>query len=79
MLKCINTKPLQGNNISPPLIIKQEYELQATYTCDCGLEHYDVGLKSDYSYVSCRKCREYLPNGDVIHWCAPERFETKIE
>lgn len=79
MLKCIMTKPLQGNEVAPPLTIKEEYKLLNTYICNCGLEHYDVDLKSNYSYVSCRKCSEHLPNGDIIHWCSPERFEYTKE
>jgi len=74
MLKCIETKPLKGNEVAPPLTIKQLYELKEVIKCGCGLEHYDVGLKSDYSYVSCRSCSEHLEKGDIIHWCSPDRF-----
>ncbi len=75
ILKCIETKPLKGNEVAPPLIIKQKYILLNAIKCECGLQHYDVGLKSDYSYVSCRNCSEHLENGDKIHWCSPDRFE----
>lgn len=75
ILKCIETKPLKGNEVAPPLRIKEKYVLKQVIKCGCGLEHYDVGLKSDYSYVSCRSCSEHLDKGDEIHWCSPDRFE----
>jgi hypothetical protein len=74
MLECINSKPLIGNEIAPPLTVGEKYELKQVIKCGCGLKHYDVGLKSDYSYVSCRQCSEHLIDGDTIHWCSPDRF-----
>lgn len=75
-IKCINNKPLKGNEIGPPLKIDDEYSIVDVYKCNCGLEHYDVGLKSEYNYISCRNinCSEKLPKGDKIHWCSPDRF-----
>lgn len=52
-MKCINNKPLQGNDIAPPLMLDRDYELKMKFLCDCGLEHWDVGLKSRYNYISC--------------------------
>lgn len=75
-VQCINDKPLIGNEIGPPLQIGDFYYVDKITKCSCGLEHYDVGLKSEYNWISCRKCSEKLPNGDQIHWCSPERFEN---
>lgn len=75
MLKCINNKPLEGNDIGPPLVLEQEYEVENVYQCSCGQDHYDVGLVSKYNWVSCYKCNEKIPKGDSIHWCHPNRFK----
>lgn len=75
MLECINTKPLEGNEIAPPLEEGVFYPIVKTHKCSCGQEHYDVGLKSEYNWVTCYKCKIKLPNGDTIHWCHPSRFK----
>lgn len=71
---CINTKPLTGNTIAPPLKLFDEYTVLQLYTCKCGQDHYDVGLVSKYEYVSCHTCSEMLPEGNKVHWCHPSRF-----
>lgn len=76
-LLAINTNPLVGNNVAPPLKLKELYTAKNVYICKCGQDHIDVGLVSRYSYVSCYKCKEELPDGDKIHWCHPTRFEIQ--
>lgn len=69
-----NVAPLDGNEVSPPLEKGVSYQIVQKYTCECGQEHYDVGLESQYNFIRCYKCEEHLPNGDKIHWCHPSRF-----
>lgn len=77
-LKCVNNKPLEGNNVAPPLKVDEEYPVAKTYTCPppCGQVHIDVGLQSNYGYISCYKCGTHLPETRV-HWCHPTRFVTE--
>lgn len=74
---CINDKPLEGNEIAPPVKIGEEYTVETIYACLCGQEHYDVGLKSKHNYIRCHNCKREIPKGDIIHWCHPSRFENK--
>lgn len=76
--KCINDKPLPGNEVGPPLKYGVEYQVVENYKCGCGLDHYNVGLKSEYNWISCRECGEKLPKGDEIHWCSSERFDKQL-
>lgn len=71
----INNSPLPNNEVAPPLIVGNEYKLVQEFVCICGQNHFDVGLKSRYSFISCYKCGKQLPNGDKIHWCHPTRFQ----
>ena len=74
-LKCNNNKPLEGNTVAPPLVIGEEYTALNVITCGCGKEHIDVGLKSEYNYISCYDCGEKFINRDV-HYCHPSRFDV---
>lgn len=74
-MKCVNILPLVGNDVAPPLKLNDDYKLVQIHRCKCGQEHYDVGLKSEYNWVSCYKCKKPLPQGNLIHWCHPDRFE----
>lgn len=74
---CINIEPLEGNTIAPPLELNKEYNVIKSYDCKCGQTHYDVGLKSKHNWISCYKCKKEIPQGDIIHWCHPSRFEVK--
>lgn len=76
ILICKKTEPLKGNTIAPPLTLDQEYPALQVITCGCGKKHIDVGLKSEYNFVSCHACNEILPQTEV-HWCHPGRFEIK--
>lgn len=69
---CVNTKPLQGNDVAPPLKDGEIYTVNEIHTCGCSKEHFDVGLPLDYNYVRCHACQEQLP--PTNHWCHPSRF-----
>lgn len=71
---CINEKPLEENSVGPPLVLGDPYFVKEVYKCECGQEHYDVGLKSIYNWISCYKCKKAIPRGTEIHWCHPSRF-----
>ncbi len=75
IIECINIEPLEGNNIAPPLELK-EYTIKQLFTCGCGQTHVDVGLQSEVNYVECYKCRQTLPNSKEVHWCNSIRFKT---
>lgn len=75
-LKCINIKPLSGNEVAPPLEEGKEYDLLSKIQDSKGNYHYDIGLKSEYTYVRSFETQENLPDGDKIHWCHPSRFEV---
>lgn len=74
-LICINVKPFPVNEIGPQLVLDKEYTLEEVYKCECGEEHYNVGLPLEINYVECYKCRERLP--DHTHWCHSSRFKIK--
>ena len=77
ILICQNIERLPGNSIAPELTLNAEYPLIGKTVCSCGKEHYDVGLRSEYNYISCHDCKEQLRDGDKIHWCHPSRFIVK--
>lgn len=66
--------PLDGNEVAPPLVKGNSYQVLRKHVCECGQEHYDVGLVSEYNFIRCYKCEEHLPDGDKVHWCHPSRF-----
>lgn len=76
IIKCINTNPLPGNSIAPPLVLGQAYVVIQVINDSKGNPHLDVGLESKYNYISSYETKEELPRGDVIHWCHPSRFEV---
>lgn len=76
-LNCVNSKNLPGNMVAPPLEEGAEYPALKVIACSCGKQHIDVGLKSEYNWVSCYNCKEILPESDQIHYCHPSRFEIK--
>lgn len=77
ILIAINNKPLEGNDIAPPLMLDREYLLiSITYDSQSN-PHFDVGLKSHYNYIKSWDTKEDLLNGRNIHWCHPSRFKLK--
>ena len=74
-VKAINIKPLAGNDRSPDLELDKEYPIKQIILDSKGNQHLDVGLASVLNYVTSWDTREQLPDGDVIHWCHPSRFE----
>lgn len=76
IVKCINTKPLIGNEVAPPLVLGNSYIVRKVILDKAGNPHLDVGLVSNYNYISSYETKEELPDGDKIHWCHPSRFEV---
>jgi hypothetical protein len=74
-LICVNSKPLQGNDVAPPLTEGNEYPLKEIHTCGCGKQHFNVGLEMNYNWVKCYDCAEELPTH--THWSHPSRFTKK--
>lgn len=74
---CINNKPLEGNDVAPPLEVGKDYPLLNTFVDKKGNPHYDVGLISKHNYVTSFETGETLPNSKIggTHWCHPSRFE----
>lgn len=75
-LKCINSMPLKGNSVAPPVHLGCEYRLIDVCFDKKGNPHYNVGLVSKYNWITSFETGEELPNGDKIHWCHPSRFKT---
>lgn len=61
-LRCVNEKPLKGNEVAPPVKAGEMYDLSPAednlshdvisivngiYTCKCGERHYNVGIKTN--------------------------------
>lgn len=74
---CIYTLPLSGNTVAPPLELGEEYIVQEIIIDTMGNQHLDVGLESQYEYISSYDTGDMLNRGHKIHWCHPSRF-TKI-
>lgn len=73
-LQVVLIEPLEGNSVAPPLKIGEVKELMEIHTCECGQQHFHVGLVSEYNYVRCHTCKVELPNSAFKHWCHPSRF-----
>lgn len=77
-VRCINAKPLPGNDVAPPLEEGKIYEVKSEYRepLPNGYLHYDLGLISNYNYITSYHTGVELPNSGQggIHWCAPIRF-----
>ncbi len=74
----INTKPLPGKEVAPPLNMYEKYKVMRECFDSEGNQHLDVGLISSYNYIKSFETGEELPNGEIIHWCHPSRFSTEI-
>jgi hypothetical protein len=74
-LKCINADRFPSKEVAPPLKVGEIYELKEIITTVGHHDHLDVGLKSNYNYISCEKTGVQIPRGEFIHWCHPSRFE----
>ena len=73
ILKVINDKPFPVNDKGPKIKIDETYVLLQIHTCNCGEQHFHIGLAMELNYVQCYKCREDLPLTN--HWCHSSRFE----
>ncbi len=76
MTTCVNIEPLEGNEIAPPLELKDYPVIGFTYDSQ-GNQHLDVGIISEYNFIRSFETKEELTNGDKIHWCHPSRFILK--
>lgn len=73
-VKCIKTEPFPGKQVAPPLFKDSEYQIKGIILDKEGNQHLDVGLISQYNYITSIETEEELKDGDVIHWCHPSRF-----
>lgn len=71
----INNEPLSGNTVAPPLILNEPVIIKAIQLDKQGNQHIDVGLYSEYNYITSFETKEELKDGDKIHWCHPSRFK----
>jgi hypothetical protein len=73
---CVNTEPLTGNDVHPPLEKGKKYSIKGIALDKEGNQHLDVGLVSKHNYVTSYETKETLPTSGVggIHWCHPSRF-----
>jgi hypothetical protein len=71
---CKNAAPLPKKKIAPPVRVGASYVIKDIFVDSKGHQHIDIGLVSEYEYISSFETGEHLPNGDKIHWCHPSRF-----
>lgn len=78
LVHVVKLSPLLGNTIAPPLRdLGREFAIIGIYICKCGQHHINVGLNSEYNYISCYLCKVALPS-ETIHWCHPSRFRRNF-
>lgn len=73
---CNNIAPLKGKKIAPPLKLGASYTILGECFDKDGNQHLNVGLISEYEYISSFETGENLPDGHKIHWCHPSRFSV---
>lgn len=74
-VKITNDAPLAGNTITPPVIIGEEHEVKNIALDKNNNQHLDLGLISLHNYITSWDTKEYLPNGDKVHWVHPSRVK----
>jgi len=67
-IEIVNDDYLPGNDVKPPIKIGEQHFVLREHVCKCGEIHLDIGLKSEYNFITCYKCREDLPESENIHW-----------
>lgn len=72
-VEIVNDQPLKGNSVSPPVTMGGKHKVKDITLDKEGNQHLDLGLESDYSYITSYETGEELPNGDTVHWCHPSR------
>jgi hypothetical protein len=72
-----HTGYLAGRSVKPPLEEGKHYPILNIIYDSKGNQHLDVGLTSRYNFIRSQETDEELPNGNIIHWCHPSRFELK--
>lgn len=73
IVKIINDAPLSGNSIAPPVTIGEEYSVKNIVLDSRNHQHLDLGLKSEYGYITSWETSEILPNSEEVHWVHPSR------
>lgn len=73
IVKVINDAPLPGNAVAPPVVIGEEYKIKNIVLDTRDNQHLDLGLKSEYNYITSWETKEDLPDGDNVHWIHPSR------
>lgn len=73
-VRAINIKPFKNTNIAPPLTEQEDYVVREITMDKKGYQHLDVGLPSEYNYITSQETGEELIKGAKIHWCNPSRF-----
>lgn len=81
IVRIINDKPFPGKKIGPPIEKGQEYPIKDIYWevskgDSPNYLHLDLGLLSEYNFITSQDTGEELPNGDRIHWVHPSRVEV---
>lgn len=74
-VKVVKTDPMSGNKVCPPLNLGEEHSIKEIILDKEGNQHIDVGLFSEFNYITSFETKEELDRGDKIHWCHPSRFE----
>lgn len=74
-IKCVHVLPLKGNDVAPPLHLNKVYTIFEIVLDKENNQHLDVGIESNFNFVRSFETKEYLPDGNKIHWCHPSRFE----
>jgi hypothetical protein len=71
----INDAPLSGNTIAPLVVIGEKHKVLNIVLDGKNNQHLDLGLISDYNWITSWETGEELPNGDKVHWVSPHRVE----
>lgn len=74
-VEIINIDPLPGNTIAPPLKMGEKGKVKNITVDTAGNQHLDLGIISEYNYISSYETDEHLAGGDVIHWVHPSRVK----
>ena len=73
-VRAVNVNSFKNTEVAPPLTLQEDYIVRAIVMDRKGYQHLDVGLPSEYNYITSQETGEELRNGDKIHWCNPSRF-----
>lgn len=74
-VRVVNNKPLAESGYAPDIKVGDEYPILNIVLDKKGNQHLDIGLKSKLNFITSIETGEELPNGHLVHWCHPSRFE----